>query len=187
MKRHARSSQSSLASKISSLMPESRAPRGTARSTTPPPAPKGRALPLGNPASLQEAILRRPTFFQHFDGVIVDWRYLDARDVAALTREAAWLKRQGVRIYVDLRSGLNLFPDLRLTSNDPERFPESLARITQIMDKMGAQGAADLLVCLHRQPENSFPIAQTNASFAESLKTLAAEAATRKITVLPKM
>jgi hypothetical protein len=151
---------------------------------TPAPAPKGRALNLGNPVSVQEALLRRPTFFEHFDGALVDWRYLEARTMEALAKEAAWLKRQSTRIYVDLRSGINLYPDLRLTNNDPERYPESIARITQIMDKMTALGATDLIVCLHRQPENSFSIAQTRESFVNSLRALATEAATRKLMLL---
>lgn len=148
-----------------------------------PAAPKGRALPLGNPASLEEAILMRPTFFQHFDGVVIDWRYLDVRTPEALAAEAGWLRRQGLRVYVDLRSGINLYPDLRLTANDPDRSPASRARIVQIMDKMSALGAADLVLCLHRQPENSYTIAQTREAFDESLKALAEEAAQSKVTL----
>lgn len=150
----------------------------------PGPAPRGRALPLGNPASLKEAVLRRPTFSQHFDGVVVDWRYLETREADALAGEARWLKRQGFRIYVDARSGINLYPDLRLTNNDPVRSPESLAVLARLMDKMGALGAKELILSLHRQPENSFPIVQTRASFVESLKTLSAEGAKRGITLL---
>lgn len=147
-------------------------------------APKDRALSLGNPVSIKEELLRRPTFFEHYDGVLVDWKYLDGRDSAALAHESGWLNRQGVRIYVDLRSGINLYPDLRLTNNDEKPYAESIARIVALMDKMAAFGAKDLLLCLHRQPENSFTIEQTRASFAGALKALGAEGAKHGITLL---
>ncbi|MEA3365071.1 MAG: hypothetical protein U9Q79_05470, partial [Candidatus Hydrogenedentes bacterium] len=83
----------------------------------PPTRPSGRILPLRDCTCIREAILRRPTFFQHFDGVSMDWRSVYNRDNAALQDEAPWLERQGVHIYVDLTSGINLFPDVRLVDN----------------------------------------------------------------------
>ena len=76
----------------------------------PPPRPRGRLLPLRHATSIKEEILARPTFFEHFDGVCVDWSYLHEREKAALQKEHGWLKRQGVRIVVDLSSGVIFTP-----------------------------------------------------------------------------
>ena len=41
-------------------------------------------------------------------------------------KESGWLKRQGVRIVVDLSSGVNLFPTLRLVNNLPADYAASM-------------------------------------------------------------
>jgi len=150
----------------------------------PPPArPRGRLLPLRNPASIQEQILARPTFFEHYDGVCVDWRCLHDHEKAALQQESLWLERQAVRIVVDLSSGIDLYPTLRLMNNVPEDYESSLAAIRDVMDKMELLHAPDLILCLHRQPENNFTDQQSRAALAATLKTLAGWAAARHITL----
>lgn len=149
----------------------------------PPPRPKGRLLPLRNCRSIREAILVRPTFFQYLDGVTVDWRYLRERNSRTLQHEAGWIRRQGLRVLVDLTSGLNLFPDLRLVDNDPPRFAASMAVVDDILEKMTALGAKDLIVSLHRRPENNFSAKQTRTSFDATLRRLCAAAAARGVTV----
>ena len=42
-------------------------------------------------------LLLRPTFFQHFDTVSIDFRYLEARTAVALAEDAAWAIRQRLR------------------------------------------------------------------------------------------
>jgi hypothetical protein len=64
----------------------------------PPPRPRGRILPLRKIGSIKEAILARPTFFEHFDGVLIDWRYLHDRQLASLVQEAGWIGRQKLRV-----------------------------------------------------------------------------------------
>ena len=53
-----------------------------------PVAPRRRALPLpelgANAGSMMDSILLRPTFFDHFDTVVVDWRYMASHTAAAL-------------------------------------------------------------------------------------------------------
>ncbi len=150
---------------------------------TPPPRPRGRILPIGNCRSIQEEVLIRPTFFQHFDGVSVDWRYLQRQDKSALTREAGWITRQGLRVYVDMTSGINLYPDLRLVNNDESEYSESMTTIREVLDKMTVLGTRDAIVSLHRQPENNFTREQTTESFGETLRAICADALTRGITV----
>jgi hypothetical protein len=149
----------------------------------PPAAPRGRIIPLGCPSLIKEEILRRPTFFQHFDSVSVDVRYVRDRDTEALRRESGWLRRQGVNLYVDASSEINLYPGLRLVNNDPPRYEASRNELLGIMEKMMVLGAHDLIVCLHKQPENSFDATQTRNGFVETLRALAAQAAERKMTI----
>ncbi len=149
----------------------------------PPPRPHGIALPLRHPRSIQEAILARPTFFEHFDGVVVDGRYLHEREPAALRREAAWLQRQRVKIFVDLSSEINLYPGLRLINNLPADYDASTAEIADVLAKMEILGARDLILSLHRYPENNFTDEQTHAGFETTLRTLARQAESRHVTL----
>ena len=155
--------------------------------TAPPGRPRGRALPLRGGRTIKEEILARPTFFEWFDGAAVDWRYVNERDAAALEREAGWIARQGLRLYVDLSSGLNLFPDLRLVNNDEREFAASMAAIDGVLAKMSVLGARNLILSLHRDPENNFTREQTLASFESTLRVLCARAGERGITLYLRM
>ena len=149
----------------------------------PTPNPARHGLALRNTASIQREILLRPTFFRHFDAVLVDWRYLAQRDRDTLAGEAGWLKRQGVRVVVDLSSGINLFPDIRLANNDTNEFARSMAAVSGVLDKMTALGAKDLIISLHRQPENNMEATPFYASLTETCRTLARQAAGAGITL----
>ncbi|MCX5769713.1 MAG: hypothetical protein NTZ09_05510 [Candidatus Hydrogenedentes bacterium] len=157
------------------------------RRPVPPAPPKGRLLPLRGQRAVKEEILLRPTFFQHFDGVVVDWRYLRDREADALKQEAGWLRIQNVRVWVDLTSGINLFPDLRLVNNDPEEFAASLAAIDNVLAKMPLLNADNLILSLHRMPETNFTAEQTRASFIVTLKQICGKAAAANTTVHLRM
>jgi hypothetical protein len=153
----------------------------------PPPRPHGRALPLPHPRSIQEEILARPTFFEHFDGVVVDGRYLHEREPAPLHQEAAWLHRQGVTVFVDLSPEVDLYPGLRLINNLPADYDASMAVLTNILEKMEILGARDLILSLHRHPENNFTDEQTRAAFETTLRALARLAESHHITLYLRM
>lgn len=138
----------------------------------PPPRPKGRILTLRNINSIKEAILARPTFFQHFDGVTVDWRYLRNRERHALAEEAGWIDRQGLRVIVDISPGINLYPDLRLIDNLEPDYGDSVESIHAVIEKMATLGARDLMLSLHRHPENNFTHEKTEAAFERTLREL---------------
>jgi hypothetical protein len=144
-------------------------------------------LPLRAPRSIKEEVLARPEFFEHFEGVVVPWTYLDDRESAALEREAGWIKRQGLRIVVDLSSGVDLYPTLRLINNLPADYEANLQTVTNVLHKMEVVGARDLLLSLHRHPENNFSDEQTRAAFESTLGKITKEAATRQITVHLRM
>jgi hypothetical protein len=143
----------------------------------PPPRPRGRALPLRHPSSVKEEILARPTFFEHLDGVVLDWRYLRDHEKAVLQQETGWIHRQGLRVFVDVSSGLNLYPMLRLVDNVPADYEESMTAMANVMAKMKALGSRDLVLSLHRQPENNFSSRQTQEAFEKTLRSLTADAA----------
>ena len=151
--------------------------------SAPPARARGRALPLRGQRSLKEQILVRPTFFEHFDGAAVEWRYLHDRDIAALEREAGWLERQGLRLWVDFTSGVNLYPDLRLVDNHAGPYAESMAAIEDVLNKMQAWGAHDAVLSLHRVPENNIGREETRQSFEDTLRAICAQAAALNIQV----
>jgi len=144
---------------------------------TPPPRPRGRALGLRHATSVKEEILARPTFFEHFDGVVLDWRYLHDREKSVVQQQAGWIRRQGLRVFVDLSSGANLYPTLRLVDNLAADYEESMTAIADVMAKMKILGSRDLILSLHRQPENNFSGRQTQEGFEKTLRRLAADAA----------
>ncbi len=148
---------------------------------TPPPRPHNRNLELYSATSIEDELLAHPTFFQHYDGVIVDWKCLANRDTATLAHEAGWIARNKLKVTVDLTSGLNLYPDLRLVDNIHEDYLASLNTIEQLLAKMEVTGAHDLILALHRFPENNMTRDQAMASFEQTLRRIANQAQGRNI------
>jgi hypothetical protein len=149
----------------------------------PSPRPRGRILPLRKLYSLKEEILARPTFFEHFDGVLIDWRYLHDRRLESLVHEAGWIGRQKLRLIVDLASGINLYPDLRLVNNIATDYAGSMAAIDDVLAKMKALGSRDLVISLHRQPENNITLEQTTASTAATVREICRRAEAQQAVV----
>jgi len=119
--------------------------------------------------------------------VSVDWRYVHSRETTALKEEAQWLGLQGVRVWVDLTSGVNLFADLRLVDNDHEAYAASMAVIDDVLEKMAAIDSHDLILSLHRTPENNFTGEQTWSSFVATLKDICKKAEAKRIVVYLRM
>lgn len=136
----------------------------------PSPRPRNRFLALRGLAPLQEAILGRPTFFAHFDGVKADWRYLLARDRQQLERERDWLARQQVRIIVDFCRDLNFYPGLTLLDTLPQRYTESLDAIDGTLTKAARLGAQDAVMSLHRNPESHCDEERAKPLFVKGLR-----------------
>lgn len=121
-----------------------------------PPNPEGETLELGEIIDLRREILKRPTFFRHYDTVAVDWKYLEVRTKSALREEGQWAKRIGLKTAVNFASGINLFPDLRITDNDPAEYKKSLKRIKAVVEKAAVWGAGKIYITLQRMPENNY-------------------------------
>ena len=149
----------------------------------PPARPKGRILSLRGQLPIKEQVLSRPTFFEHFDGVMVDWKVLAERDRHSLERETGWIGRQGLRVFVDLSSGINLYPDLRLVNNIQEEYERSMHTVAAVLSRMPMVGSKDLLICLHRLVENNIGVEDTWASIDETIRGICADAAGAGISV----
>ncbi|MBU4199001.1 MAG: sugar phosphate isomerase/epimerase [Verrucomicrobia bacterium] len=143
---------------------------------SPPARPRGRMLTLLSRNDIQEEILKRPTFFQHFDGVKVDWTYIQSRDTAQLKREREWLNRQQVRIVVDFSHGLNFYPDLTLLDTFLPRYEKSVAAIDDVLAKMAHLGSRDAVFCLHRKPENHCDEKRADDRFLSGVRDLCGRA-----------
>ena len=148
----------------------------------PPGLAKGRALwlPRGS-FPIRDALYVRPTFFAHFDSVVVDWRDIVSVSSDALGREAAWASLQNLTVLVDLSSGLNLYPDLRLLKNGMGDFNASMVTIQAVIENMAALGSRDLILSLHRFPENYYTPEQSMADFLTSIQAIAGMAAPQGI------
>jgi len=153
----------------------------------PPSRPLRRALPIRNALLIKEEILKRPTFFQNYDSVVVDWKYLWERKPDALRKEAQWIGLQNLRVIVDLTSGIDLYPQLRLIDNSSRDYADSLAVISDVLDKMQILRARDLILSLHRFPENNFTSSQSWESFTATVRGLCKKAAQAQIALHLRM
>lgn len=149
--------------------------------------PVKRGLSLRNISSIKEEILLRPTFFQHFDRIIIDWKYLYEKEESILAKESGWINRQGLQLIVDFSSGINLFPDLRLVNNDSLEYIRSMEAVKAVIDKMNLLGAKDLILKKHRMIENNFTSEKFNESFQNTLKEICRYSEKYKINVHLRM
>jgi len=140
-------------------------------------------LTLRNIRNLKEEILSRATFFQHFSGVVIDWRYIDERDKKTLKYESGWIRRQKLNVVIDFTSGLNLFPDLRIVNNDSLVYSQSIDRIHSAIEKMTYLGSHNLILSLHRTIENNITTREYYASFENTLNELADYCESRDINI----
>ena len=121
--------------------------------TQPKPRPRGIALHLRHIGlSIQEEILVRPSFFQHYDSVVVDYAYLITKDDVFLKEEKEWLTQQQVAVYVDASPSINLFPTLRLTKDASDLYNRTIASMKSLIQKMYALGSQNLIISLHTFP-----------------------------------
>ena len=160
----------------------------------PLPRPSRAALVLA-PGSLQDAVLLRPSFPQHFEHVVVDWQHLEGRTVPTLAVEGRWAHMRSIKTIVDVTSGLNLYPDLRFCNNSKGEYEQSVARVEDVMNKMAtlvnastatagtAMFSNHLLASLHRTPENYYTDEQCMADFVTTFKRLATLGEKLNITV----
>lgn len=133
-------------------------------------------LALRDVSSVKEEILRRPTFFRHYGGVMVDWTYLRDHDEKALAAERNWIDLQQLRVLVDMSGGFNLFPDLRMVDNDPYETARTDAALEDVLRKMRILGAKTLIVAPSKQPETNMLGSEASANMRARLAAFASRA-----------
>jgi len=94
-----------------------------------------------------------------------------------------WIKSQGLKVIVDLSSGINLFPDLRLVKNDSTEYFKSMDVIRLLIEKMTLLGAGDLIMTTHRTIENNFTDEEFSGSLMNTLRSICKMAAGKGINV----
>ena len=143
----------------------------------------GRYLPLRKMTPIKEEILARPTFFEHYDGVMIDWRYLSSRSDDAVFEESKWLKLQNLKVVVDFSSGINLFPDLRLIQNDAAEYEKSMKVFLDVLSKAAVIGADHAILAVHRVPENNYTSEQSRSDTIATLQELCRFAREKGMTI----
>ncbi len=108
---------------------------------------------LPGQTSLRQFLLEHPTFKQKFSGIQIDADYLLRYDTAYLQQEAAFLRRQGVRLLVDLTPLLNHYPGLSFLKSYPRRYEESMATATEILRRAEMFDCAGVLLGVMRDVE----------------------------------
>ena len=111
------------------------------------PNASGRVFVMRGNGDLKDAYLERPTFFRHYDTMLVDWRWFESRTDAEIVRQFNGPKTQGLKLMVDFRSGLNYYPDLRIdTQRSERRTRETLARMGDVLCKAATCGITEAIV-----------------------------------------
>eukprot|EP00698_Gefionella_okellyi_P002196 TRINITY_DN12025_c0_g2_i1.p1 TRINITY_DN12025_c0_g2~~TRINITY_DN12025_c0_g2_i1.p1 ORF type:complete len:1044 (+),score=219.23 TRINITY_DN12025_c0_g2_i1:346-3132(+) len=160
-------------------------------------APTNRALIIGRTKSdlasdggLNRAMLTRPSFSYHWDTAVFDWRLIHRAEYASLSADASALKLSGVaRLTVDLSSGIDLWPTIRLINNsDPQLYAQSMQIVSDVINKMGSLATetglhCDVIASLHRVPENDITESQTMQLFVQTLRTLIQYATSAKVSL----
>ncbi len=129
--------------------------------------------------SIRREIEARPSFFNYFDGVVIDWRYVADRTNSSLAAEAVWLAAHRVAVALDFSMSTNLFPGLRLVNDRGDLYAESMQAVSEALGKMSILGCRDAIFTLHgvsELPPANFsgdPTAQTRASTQQTLAALA--------------
>ena len=139
----------------------------------PKPRPNGVVLHLRQISnSLMDEIHRRPTFFRHFDSVIVDYSYVMSKDNDYLMTEAKWASQQNLKVYIDASPAIDLFPKLRLINNSAIAFNKSYDDLKELISKLIIYQVTDLIISLHKAPELHDPFDDVMKQFNKTLHSL---------------
>lgn len=87
---------------------------------------------------------------------------------------------------VDLSSGINLYPDLRIVNNDSLYYQKSIEVIKNVIDKMAILGADELFITTQRTIENNYTMEQFYQSLQETYQLLADYAKNKNIMLILK-
>lgn len=125
------------------------------------PIPLGRPRQVGlwpgsRDESPAETVLRRPTFFEHYETLIVDWQSVRIGDTLWLEQQARFARLQKLRVVIDLSSSINMYPALRLVNNSASDSNATFTRIRLLFEAAATMNVSDIVVSWHRCPENYY-------------------------------
>jgi hypothetical protein len=142
-----------------------------------PKRPRHRVIAMPGLMDLKQRIQKWPTFFEHFDGVKLDWTAVRDTDIDLTIGEKTiryepftWLQRQQVHYVVDFSSG---FSAGELTLRSKARgYPAAVREVGRTIDKLSALGGrADILLPLEQVAGSE------RAAYVKSLHVLCQRAA----------
>ena len=142
-----------------------------------PSLPHGRGLPLRSATSIRTELIRRPSFLQHFDTVVVDHMYLGCSSVgtsnktlwdclaspATLKSDSFWLSRDGpgpngLSVVADLTTLVAVYTMCQIDEdpgsieNDappPDRLNTSKRVLENALQRAAMAGARDVIIPPH--------------------------------------
>jgi hypothetical protein len=154
-------------------------------SNLPPARPLNRMVTVPALCNLKDTLLGGFTFFEHFDGVKLDWASVRSADLGFLNGATSqlrepinWLKRQQVRCVADFSSGFVTGALTLQTNASGTNYQQSLGEFSRVMDKLTVLGRANDVIIT----AEDIPGGQTEAVKA-GISTLCASAQSRGITV----
>ena len=161
-----------------------------------PPPPRLLRLPA-SAGPVRTELLKRPSFQNYFDGVVLDWEYLESRSEESLQREARWWRWRKLRVVVDFTSGTTVVPGpLRLiddwwydtaSGGKGPWHTRGMARLTAVLKKMPLVGARDAILTLHGHGGEGAKLPHDAPDYVELLRQtfagLAAAAAPLNVTL----
>jgi hypothetical protein len=122
------------------------------------PAERDGRLILRLPSSsrtIREYLLSHPTFQWHFAGLMVDARYMESVSDKQAAYEAAYLRRQRLRVIVDAIPLCNHYPDYTLSGSVEERRRATILRLDRVFRIASLYGCEDIILTLTQRAEQS--------------------------------
>eukprot|EP00056_Hartaetosiga_gracilis_P010520 m.155878 g.155878 ORF g.155878 m.155878 type:complete len:919 (-) comp13331_c0_seq4:210-2966(-) len=139
-----------------------------------PPTPRsGVMLSIhSSERDIVSSLLSRVEFKWMYDSVIVDWRTIQSLSQDEVSTIRRYLRLQKIKLYVDLTSGINLYPDMRMVMNAPDDYAKSLNMMKNVITLTNALGGSDVVFSLHIIPENYESASQAKQEMQQTIANI---------------
>jgi hypothetical protein len=117
-----------------------------------------RLLRLGHGmvGNLEHWIMTKPSFKTRFRGVVIDSAFLHSRTMDEINIVGEWMAQNNLTVAVDFSRVINVFPypprSFRLYKYMPAEYNASMRMFLDVIGKLPAIGAKDMIMTLHRKP-----------------------------------
>ena len=127
---------------------------------------------LSESDSLRQFVLDHPTLQQTFAGIQIDAGYLLRFDPDYLAQEAAFLRRQGIRILVDFLPLLDHYPGLSFLPSFARRYAESMSKTREILHRAALFDCTGVLLSVMRDAEIQGDHGELQRSMLEAFEAM---------------